>query len=801
MRDYCAFIFVLFWILPVARGQEVLSDIPKVFGDLRPVKDAQLEQKFLNYEIYRIDAKAVYDLVHDPEFTNEMEWRLGNRTLRIQIYPHDIRNPDFTIQLLTDAGVELMDPGPNTTYRGWNITNPENEVRLTITEDWISGFITDDNGEELFIQPVKDFLSARSEEAFENYSIIYTKDDIIEDTTLLCGAPHIPGSKGRSSQDIALAGCVDAETAIAADYSMYVKFGNSASSLTDHLLSIKNLMEPNYDVFDVSFSVVTMFIVTTSNGDPWTSSTNYSALLNDFSCWSGTGFNGQLNCTGENGFGVASDVSELWTNRDFDGSVIGSAWIGTVCHNVQKTSVNQHFNSNNQLLRCLIAHEVGHNFGAGHDASATPWIMAPSVNANATQFSSASQSAINGYLGGYSCLGACCPDPAIEFDILSLAVTDCNSGNSTYTIEIELAHGGGNSSGFNVNIGGTNYFRNFSSSPQTVTISNLPADGSNSIPVVVSAVTSTEEGCDAVGFYSAPSAGCGLNAVANFNDCQLPPGWSRTSTNPYIWNGGDPLVQYEWKFDDADRYFFNYDQGNNAGSLLTIDGTCMAYFDDDLGNVEEYTGNITLTTAYYDVSNYENLFLEFDYNFHNFEFENGKPANDSYFEVDVWDGDSWVNIIHDETDHCPWTDVWQSTCATHVSMNIDAYKSDALRVRFFYTDGDNGDWTGMIALDNFRISGNLSGSDPCVDNMTINSSPSNGLFEAANSISTSGSIAVTNSATYNAPAVTLSSNFEVQDGAVFEVQTDGCNEGTLSSRRINTENKTFGTKNFNNTID
>ena len=237
-----------------------------------------------------------------------------------------------------------------------------------------------------------------------------------------------------------------------------------------------------------------------------------------------------------------------------------------------------------------------------------------------------------------------------------------------------------------------------------------------------------------------------------------------------------PEWQYEWKFDNADRPFANYDQSSNAGSLLTIDGTCMAYFDDDITSIVEFTGVNTLTSKAFNLSDYQNIRLEFDYNFHKFEDGGGgKGANNSSFRVEVWNGSSWIQVLFDDDDSCPWSNVWQGSCTTHANIGVDSYRNSNFQVRFIYTDGDQSDWTGMIALDNFRLHGDVIGSGSCEQSLTITPAEPNGLFQASISISTTGNIVVSSSALYNAPESTINSGFEVLSGAVFEVTTNGCN--------------------------
>ncbi|MBK8506204.1 MAG: hypothetical protein IPL46_30780 [Saprospiraceae bacterium] len=337
-----------------------------------------------------------------------MEWTLGDKTFNIFIYPDDIRAEDYTLQVSTDSGVVHLDPGPSYTYRGWNLDDPSREVRLSITPTYITGFMTDVNGTEWFLQPVSDF-GVLGHAA----SLLYSSQDVIETQERSCGTTdtiEMGGDESYTPEEAdhsRSAACKEAEVAIAADYSMYTKYGSNVQALAQHLLDIKNVMAPNYGIYNVQFKVKTTYVETSSGQAGWSTSTDPGVLLDSYCCWAGTGSSTQLNCSGSNGFGVNHDVGEIWSNRDFTGSTIGIAWISSICNTMFRYSANQHFTSNLQQLRVLIGHETGHNFGANHDANGSPYIMAPAVDGAATTWSPASQTAINANLGSYSCMGAC----------------------------------------------------------------------------------------------------------------------------------------------------------------------------------------------------------------------------------------------------------------------------------------------------------------------------------------------------------------------------------------------------------
>ena len=119
--------------------------------------DSPLNQQFRKLETYILDARKVYASINSSEFNHEVDWNFGDRKFEIYLYPYDIRHPDYTLQISTESGVQYLDPGPSYTYRGWNLKDPSKEVRLSITPTYVTGFITDVDGSEWYIQASSDF--------------------------------------------------------------------------------------------------------------------------------------------------------------------------------------------------------------------------------------------------------------------------------------------------------------------------------------------------------------------------------------------------------------------------------------------------------------------------------------------------------------------------------------------------------------------------------------------------------------------------------------------------------------------
>ncbi|MEZ4910896.1 MAG: PKD domain-containing protein [Saprospiraceae bacterium] len=386
--------------------------------------DILLNQKFTKYDIIKVNAEEVYTSLLDQKSSRTNEYTLQlNETIRWQLNltQSNIIAEDYTLTTANSDGITSIKVKPSCIpMHGYVVGNPSSKVSLTFDRNFIYGFIEVGNV-AYYIEPLSYYISAAEKDAF----ILYSTNDIIEDNSLKCGyelqkeklESHRQEKNHQSNNGSRTGLCYFLKYALAADYSMVQQYG-SVSAVQNHNIGVVNNVQTNYDndfADEFTFQISEQWISNCSTCDPWTSSTDSGALLDDFTAWAVIGFT------------TSHDIGACWSYRNFDGGTIGLAWVGTVCTQF-RYHVLQDFSTNANLKRVMNAHEIGHNFDASHNTG----IMAPSVS-NSNTWSGTSINEIENFYMSLSCLDNCTSSNPPQAEFSYTIVNTCVPATVTFT--------------------------------------------------------------------------------------------------------------------------------------------------------------------------------------------------------------------------------------------------------------------------------------------------------------------------------------------------------------------------------
>ncbi len=388
------FVFVsLFLTLSVAAS----AQSERLQGDLN--------KAFSRFEVIRIDVPAG---LAGSEAASRLRVNADGRAYDLRIVPNDIRAADYRAE---DSGPDGLLPIPRSTvntFKGYVEGSPGSEVRLQITDGRIEGFF-DAANDRIYLEPASKYSPA----AASDETVAYRGEDTKGQASFWCDA-DLP-AKIEYGQSLAAGSGASAVQAlrrldIATDADReYVTALGGAANANNEILGILNMVEGSFST-QINLTIRVTYQHTWSSQDPF-AGVNLQAILTNFQNHWNVNYPTHV---------YPRNVAHLFSGKS---NVLsqGFAYLGVICNNPAFAYGISGYISWAPGKYLVPAHELGHNFGAGHaDAAQNCGNSLMNTQLSGTTpmvFCSLSLSEVNGHLAGTggSCL-AQVVKPTFDFD-------------------------------------------------------------------------------------------------------------------------------------------------------------------------------------------------------------------------------------------------------------------------------------------------------------------------------------------------------------------------------------------------
>jgi len=319
-------------------------------------------------------ASLAVQLGHDGTFSTIVP--INGRPQTLRLAPHSVRARHYRVKVQhADGSFSYAQPQPVRTYRGTIAGAPGSMVAASRSDEGVHARVYLADGSEYWIEPIGHVLAG----GVANAHAVYREEDVI---------PPLAGCDAHAgmTMDTAIAAAV-AEAGVACGTGLcvaelacdtdveYYNYWGGVAAVENRINSVINTMNLQYEREVGIRHDITTIIVRTAEPDPYTA-TGAEALLNQF-----------RNEWIVNQGSVQRDFAQIFTGKAIDGSTIGIAWLSAVCGSYGYSMVQSDFNGNFSSATDLSAHELGHNWSAGHcSCGGTPsYTMNPYIT-SANQF-------------------------------------------------------------------------------------------------------------------------------------------------------------------------------------------------------------------------------------------------------------------------------------------------------------------------------------------------------------------------------------------------------------------------------
>ena len=312
---------------------------------------SDLNSTFRNYDLIRINPADAFDRISRGQHL-EIHTDMGK--LEIALRPRNLLSPNYLAEVRTaNEGNHALSAPALRTFKGTVLGENDSNVRLTITESKIEGFVVR-GGERFFLESAKRFSASAGAEDF----VLYKSENLRQEIQIKCDLEDKINSAAEKflpaqMNSVAPAPIVRvAEIATEADFEFVTVLGGALEA-NGEILSIINMIEGTFErEVGVTFNVTFQHAWTTP--DPYPAADPQTVLFAFQNYWNTNYPNNRYR----------RDLAHLFSNKpSLRGQ--GRAFNNVVCRPEVAYGLNGRFDVG--LIKFTLAsHEIGHNFGANH---------------------------------------------------------------------------------------------------------------------------------------------------------------------------------------------------------------------------------------------------------------------------------------------------------------------------------------------------------------------------------------------------------------------------------------------------
>lgn len=317
--------------------------------------------------------------------------------IELRVVKRSVRGEHYQLLVAQDDGSLLEVPAPPVaTYRGTVSGDVYSRVRLSILPEGVSGRLTRGDGTRLGFEAV----SGRIRGTEPTQMVVYSMEDIAP-VDAWCGVADGDIDPDRHGPAALSGGLLRAEVIIDSDFPYYERVGGTSRLVGQSVDQVVNLVNDQYNnEVGLDHVIIGVIVRPTAASDPY---------VGNGLCVEG-GLEDQVSDIWSAPPVTPHDIVHLFTGRVESGT-IGCNWVGEVCQDNPYGASSIGFNGNLSCSTDLLAHELGHGWGAGHCAcTSPPYTMNPNLTCANVFNPTATIPVINAYVAANDgCLDAFYP--------------------------------------------------------------------------------------------------------------------------------------------------------------------------------------------------------------------------------------------------------------------------------------------------------------------------------------------------------------------------------------------------------